>query len=160
MDSPATPPTKNKTHNKTAHNLHQSPTPCPQPAHADNIVNEGVKYELPPSKGLRGGAGASGRRQGHQHYPSSRVSYLSSKVFQDGSAVNCRRGPNSAMASGPVLQVSVDTTHRELKAGSKQLVCVADLLARRHVTRYLLGFSLINYIPHHCSAPGALQRPR
>ncbi|MPC29493.1 hypothetical protein E2C01_022729 [Portunus trituberculatus] len=159
MDSPATPPTKNITQIKTAHNLHQPPIPCPYSAHADNVASEGVKYELHPPEGLRGGAGASGRRQGHQHYQISRVSYLSSKVFQDGSAIDCRRSSNSAMASGPVLQMSVDTTHRELKAGSKQLVCVADLLACRHVTRYLLGFSLINYIPQHCSAPGAYSGP-
>ena len=43
------------------------------------------------------------------------LTYLSSQVFEDGSTVHCSCGSYSAMAGGPVLQVSVDTTHWELK---------------------------------------------
>ena len=44
-------------------------------------------------------------------------SYLSGKVLKDGSGVNSGGGSNTAMGGGPVLQVSVDTTDRELKSG-------------------------------------------
>lgn len=53
----------------------------------------------------------------------SRVPHLSSKIFQDGGAVDCRCSPNSAMASSPVLQMSMNTTDRKLKPESKQLRC-------------------------------------
>lgn len=44
----------------------------------------------------------------------SRATHLSSKVLQDGGAVHCRRGPNPAVAGGPVLQVPMDTADGEL----------------------------------------------
>lgn len=53
----------------------------------------------------------------------SRVTHLSSKILQDGGAVDCRRGPDPAVAGGPVLQVPVYTADRELKPGRKKLAC-------------------------------------
>lgn len=52
------------------------------------------EVEEPVSVG--GGRGAN--TPGH-----SRATHLGSKVFQDGGAVDCRRGSNPAVAGGPIL---------------------------------------------------------
>lgn len=47
------------------------------------------------------------------------ITNLSSKVFQNGSTVHCCSSTNSSVACSASLQVSMYTTHRELKQSQK-----------------------------------------
>lgn len=63
--------------------------------------------------------GRSSCENNHRHHVAWKP-YLSSEVLQDSCAVDCSGGPDTTMGGSTVLQVTVNTSNRELEAGTSR----------------------------------------
>ena len=81
----------------------------------DGSLNEGVQFLISTNGQLQMARGDTLDFQILASIP-SQLQNLSSQVLQDGSGVHSCSGTNTAICLSPLLQLTVDTSNRELKA--------------------------------------------